>query len=173
MEPLPWHGQLSHIALRCSDVDRSARFYADVVGLTVHDGDRDGVRLGWGIGQHALDLLPGAPRLDHVGLEIPDPGELERLLERLSAAGVAIEHRPADGDDPELHTFEDREGRRLELHGRVDRSGEFCADPARRPMRLQHITFATSSVPELAAFYVDVLGMRVSDRMGTILGLMG
>ncbi|MDO8212071.1 VOC family protein [Conexibacter sp. CPCC 206217] len=168
MEPLLWHGQLSHIALRCADVPRSGRFYADAVGLTEHPGgDPDGLRLGWGAGQHALDLLPGAPGLDHYGLEIPDAEELERLLERVRGAGVEVGHRERTAHDPETFLVSDPEGRRIELHGRVDRSGEFRADPARRPTRLQHITFATRSVPDLAAFYEDVLGMRVSDRMGS------
>ncbi len=167
MKPLEWHGQLSHIALRCADVERSAQFYTDAVGLTAHaGGDPAGARLGWGTGQHVLDLLPGTPGLDHWGLEIPDAAELERLVTRVRDAGVEVSYRAPAGDEPEAHLICDPEGRRIELHGRVDRSGEFQADPARRPSRLQHITFATASVPDLTAFYADVLGMRVSDRMG-------
>ncbi|HEY4094802.1 MAG TPA: VOC family protein [Baekduia sp.] len=167
MEPLLWHGQLSHIALRCADVPRAGHFYRDAVGLAEHPTDEGGVRLGWGAGQHALDLLPGTPGLDHFGLEVPDPAELERLVERVRGAGVAVELRAADGDHPESYVLDDPEGRTIELHGRVDRSGEFGADPARRPTRLQHITFATASVPELLEFYESVLAMRVSDRMGS------
>lgn len=165
MEPLAFHGQLSHIALRVADVDASAEFYADAVGLSWHAGAEPGAaRLGWGMGHHALDLLPvedgGPPRLEHFGLEVPDEGELMALLERVRAAGVAI------GERGDAYVVRDPEGRVIELHGRVDRSGEFTADPSRRPSRLQHITFAARSVPELLVFYRDVLGMRVSDRMG-------
>ena len=168
MEPLMWHEQLSHIALRCADVERAGRFYRDAIGLSEHAGaEPDALRLGWGVGQHAMDLLPGTPALDHFGLEIPDPAELERLLSRLRDNGVAIGSRAADGAHPAVHVLNDPEGRTIELHGRVDRSGEFGADPSRRPSRVQHITFATPSVPDLVAFYEGILGMRVSDRMGT------
>jgi catechol 2,3-dioxygenase len=172
MEPLAFHGQLSHIALRVADVDASAEFYADAVGLSWHTGAEPGAaRLGWGLGHHALDLLPadddGAPRLDHFGLEVPDTGELKALVHRARAAGVDVVARAASGDHAEAYEVLDPEGRVIEVHGRVDRAGEFTADPSRRPSRLQHITLATRSVPELLAFYVDVLGLRVSDRMGT------
>jgi catechol-2,3-dioxygenase len=125
-------------------------------------------RLGWGSGHHALDLLPGdAARLDHFGLEVPDPAELEALIGRLRDAGVAVGEQPASAAHPACYRVEDPEGRVVELHGRVDRAGEFAADPSRRPSRLQHITLATRSVEGLLAFYADVLGMRVSDRMGS------
>jgi catechol 2,3-dioxygenase len=169
MEPLLWRGQLSHIALRCTDVPETSRFYRDTLGLSEHRPATDGAaRLGWGQGQHALDLLPGRPALDHFGLEVPDPRELEALLSRLADAGIPVQHVAADGDHPEVHVAVDPEGRTVELHGRVDRSAEFGADPSRRPSRLQHITLATESVPALLGFYAEVLGMRVSDRMGDV-----
>jgi catechol 2,3-dioxygenase len=162
MEPLPWHGQLSHIALRCADVETMSRFYRDALGMAEHTpGEQDAARLGWGIGHHALDLLPGEPGLHHFGLEVPDPAELEALLERARDHGAAVAERAG------AFVVTDPEGRTVELHGRVDRSGEFGADPSRRPSRLQHITLATRSVADLLDFYSGVLGMRVSDRMGT------
>jgi catechol-2,3-dioxygenase len=167
MEPLLWHGQLSHIALRCADVEQASRFYRDAVGMAEHATQEDGgARLGWGQGHHALDLLPGEAALDHFGLEVADPRELDRLLERARTHGAGVTLADATLDHPESYVLEDPEGRTLELHGRVDRSGEFGADPSRRPSRLQHITLATTSVDLLLDFYAGVLDMRVSDRMG-------
>lgn len=170
MTALDWHGQLSHLAVRSPDVDRSARYYCDVLGLTEHwrDGDQGHIRLGWGTGQHALDLIRGTPELDHCAIEIPEPAELEALLRRIERGGVSIESRQADDGQPESFVVADPDGRRLELHGRVNRAGEHAADSGRRPVRLQHITFATPSLPVLLEFYVDVLGFRLSDRMGGV-----
>ncbi len=165
-----WQGQLSHIALRVADVSHSAEFYADVLGMSVHrsSADTDSVALGWGAGQHALDLLPGSPDLDHFGLEIADPRELEQVVAAIQAAGVSVGWREADAGQPGSHLVRDPEGRLLELHGRVDRSGEVGAKLGRRPVRLQHITFATQSMDELVDFYAGVMGLRISDRMGSV-----
>lgn len=166
MIPLDWHGQLSHIALRVEDPERASRFYEDVVGLTEHTDAADGARhLGWGLGEHVLELREGVPSLDHFGLEIADDAEREALLERLTAGGVVVDAREA-ADGASRHVIADPEGRIIHLRGRMDRAGERVGDIGRRPLRLQHITFATPSVAALSAFYADVLGLRVSDRMG-------
>jgi catechol-2,3-dioxygenase len=163
--PLNWHGQLARIVLGVDDLDRAARFYQDVVGMTpapTAAGDRRA--LGWGAGRHVLELVPGGPALVSYALEVADPDQLEQLVARVAEAGVAVS--AIEDGDLLVHQLEDPEGRVLQLHGAVDRSGERTADAGRRPMRLQHITFATRSVPDLVWFYETVLDMRVSDRMG-------
>jgi catechol 2,3-dioxygenase len=165
-----WRGQLSHIGLRVGDASLSASFYMDVLGLSMRGASADGthVRLGWPNGQHALDLFTGARGLDHFALEIADPRELEAVVSALVDAGEDVEHLAADAGQPESHAVRDPEGRLLELHGRVDRSGERSSTMGRRPVRLQHITFATARMDDLLDFYVGVMGLRVSDRMGSV-----
>jgi catechol 2,3-dioxygenase len=164
-----WRGQLSHIGLRVADVPHSAEFYRSVVGMSDHGGDGDAhVRLGWGTGAHAMDLLSGPAGLDHFALEIPDPAELESVVSAVAASGVSVEHVPADAGQPETHRMLDPEHRVVELHGRVDRSGETGGAMGRRPVRLQHITFATRAMDDMIDFYAGVMGLRISDRMGSI-----
>jgi catechol 2,3-dioxygenase len=165
-----WRGQLSHIGLRVSDVRRSAGFYADVVGLSEHGRDDAGthVKLGWAAGQHVLDLYSGSEGLDHFALEISEPRDLEQVVAAVSHSGQTVEELAVDSGRPASFAFRDPEGRLMEVHGRVDRSGETGADMGRRPVRLQHITFATRVMDELIDFYVGVMGFRVSDRMGSV-----
>jgi catechol 2,3-dioxygenase len=165
-----WQGQLSHIALRVADVSLSADFYRDILGMSEHGRSEDDshVRLGWGTGQHAVDLLSGPPELDHFGLEIPDPRELDQVVAAIDAHGVAVEEIAADAGQPDSYRVRDPEDRVMELHGRVDRSGEVGAAMGRRPVRLQHITFATGAIEDLVDFYAGVMGFRISDRMGSI-----
>ena len=76
---------LSYVGLRTPDVEAMERFYTDTMGLMPEptgEGQR-GVRLGWGHGQHALELLPGPKALDHFGLEIGDAGGHVAVGERL------------------------------------------------------------------------------------------
>lgn len=94
-----------HITLRCQDVAASQRFYASVIGLTT-----DEVTVGSGADSvlfraHAGDTLillrpplPGtAPDepfseyrigMDHLALRVSERSDLDRLVERLTAAGV-------------------------------------------------------------------------------------
>jgi catechol 2,3-dioxygenase-like lactoylglutathione lyase family enzyme len=153
---------LSHVALGAADVDVTRRFYTDHVGLAPTAPQR----LGLGLGAHVLELRPGGG-LDHFALELPDQGALDALVARLADAGVATEAVAASDDHPAAVAFVDPDGHRVELHARIDRSGEgLGGGSGRKPVRLHHITLSTGDVPALVAFYVDVLGFAVSDRMG-------
>ena len=155
---------LSHLGLATPDPERTQRFYEDHLGLTEAERLGDGrVRLGWGQGHHVLEISEGNG-LDHFAFEVEDPA-LETLEARLRATGATDWTEP-DGDHPRALVCHDPDGNRLELHGRVDRSGERTADTARRPIRVQHITLGTLDVPRSVAFYTSLLGFRVSDHMG-------
>lgn len=153
---------LSHVGLRTRDVEATRRFYERVVGLVAEPIAADGVtRLGWGIGHHALELLPGPAGLDHLALEVGDPGGHEALGERLRTAGLDLTEL---GDVDGTLQAHDPDGNAVRLHGPTARTGEHTADPGRRPVRIQHATLATAAMDPMVDFYV-ALGFRVSDRM--------
>jgi catechol 2,3-dioxygenase len=156
---------LSHVALRSPDIEAMTRFYVDTMGLIPEPGsaDRPGVRLGWGSGHHALELLEGAKGLDHFGLEIGDAGGHLVLAERLQTRG--IEAQEVDGGATVC--VHDPDGNAVHLHGRVSRAGEHAADPGRRPVRIQHATLATARIEPMLDFYLG-LGFRLTDRMGGV-----
>jgi catechol 2,3-dioxygenase-like lactoylglutathione lyase family enzyme len=154
----------SSLALRVPDVDEVVAFYTRIVGLRVHSGLEDGgVRLGWGAGHHVLDLRPGERALDLVAFEVAAPGLLDGLAATLGAQLDVV-----DG----VRGFEirDPDGNRLRFHDLVDRAGEALGDGARRPIRYQHATLATSDLATTLAFYTDRLGFRLSDVMGEEFG---
>jgi catechol-2,3-dioxygenase len=160
---------LSHVALRAPAPEQTARFYNEVVGLTTQERiDSDRVRLGWGRGHHALELAAGEQGLDHFALEVSEPGALDRLQRRLHDAGVDVREEQPGGDHPPVLAFHDPDGNAVELHGRVDRTGERVSGIGRRPTRIHHVTLSSSRVAELESFYCSVLGFRVSDRMGDV-----
>lgn len=155
---------LSHVSMSVPDVAGAASFYVDVLGMARHEALPGGVvRLGWGAGFHALELRPGALALDHFGLELPDEDALAAF-----AAAIGAEPQAPSGDHPPVFGVTDPDGNRVELHGRVDRSGERNADSRSRPIRVQHLALATPDVGRLAGFYEQTLGLRVSDRMGEV-----
>lgn len=110
--------RLSHIALRVQDLDRSVRFYTEVVGLTVRSvgklGDAPLVVLREGLGlTPAPPGAKGAPVLDHLAFKVEDLG---RVLAALEAAGIEV----ADGPRPSPYGnsvyFYDPDGNKIECH---------------------------------------------------------
>jgi catechol 2,3-dioxygenase len=155
--------RLSHVALRSAHVTGTRRFYEDVVGLRTVESDGHPTRLALGGGAPVLELDQGHG-LDHFALEVVDSTQLSVLSERLSEHGVSLE--PAeDAYHPGGVRFTDPEGHSIELHERIDRTDEGVRADGRRPTGLHHITITSPDVPALAAFYRDVLGFVVSDRM--------
>jgi catechol 2,3-dioxygenase-like lactoylglutathione lyase family enzyme len=156
--------RLSHLALGTADVQRTAHFYASVVGMVPEQESADRMRLGWGRGDHVLELLEG-DALDHVALEAQGDA-FARFHERLGAHGIDAEWLEPWGGHPRSLTFADPDGNRIELHGPIDRSGEAGSAAALRPLRLHHVTFASADLGRMVGFYVEVLGFRISDVMG-------
>jgi catechol 2,3-dioxygenase-like lactoylglutathione lyase family enzyme len=154
----------SYLALRVPDVAAASAFYTRIVGLRMHDElDGGGARLGWGVGHHVLDLLPGEQGLEHLAFELAVPGLLDELADAL---GV----QPRDLDGVRGIELPDPDGNRIRLHDLIDRAGEHLGDGARRPIRYQHATLATSDLEAMLAFYTERLGFRLSDMMGEEFG---
>ena len=90
--------RLGVVTLRVADLDRSIRFYGDVIGLRLTGRDAGGATLGVdGSTLLALHALPGArpvPQratgLFHVAILLPTQADLGRALQRMIAAGVPV-----------------------------------------------------------------------------------
>lgn len=93
---------LHHIALRVADMDRSKRFYGDVLGFELQSPSDD--LMFFMVGQTLVALRPpleGTPEgdrfseyrigVDHLAFAVADRGELEKAVEALRAAGVHTE----------------------------------------------------------------------------------
>lgn len=156
--------KLSHIALGATDPQSARRFYEDVLGLGNTESLPGRTRLGLGGRRHVLELTEGS-ELGHLALEV-DEEALHQLGERLRETEVDSWWAPPDGDHPPALRFNDPEAHGVELHVPVERSGEGLRSVGRRPIGLHHITLSAMDVPALARFYTEVLGFRVSDRMG-------
>lgn len=120
-ETAPLH---HHTAIRVRDMEALLTFYRDVVGLPFirQVGDAAAPQVVW---LHAVQLIrsdtPGDARqgtLDHLAISVLN---IDRIAERLTAHGVALEGPVAHADFPELRLhldnvfFRDPEGNRVEL----------------------------------------------------------
>jgi glyoxylase I family protein len=109
---MPKFAAVSHIDLSVSDVEKSAAWYCDVLGLRrLRRADLDNrimivlrheeTGLIIGLNQHQVQSADRfdehSPGLDHIGFGVPERGDLDRWQSRLVQAGV--EHSPVQ-DSP-------------------------------------------------------------------------
>ena len=108
---------IDHVVLWVSDLERSKRFYTDLLGMRVaHESSR--LAFLWcGTQQIALfqgrdgDPVKAGAELNHMALRM-EPVGYEELKARLTSEGIEVSGRP--GDDRCIY-FDDPDGHRLQL----------------------------------------------------------
>jgi catechol 2,3-dioxygenase len=118
--------EIGHLVLNVTDVERSTRFYRDVVGFQVsrHRPDGSGTFLTCGVVHHNLALFkapPGArPRekgqigLNHFAFKVENYEALQEAHKRLVDAGAPIDHVTDHGMTRSVY-FLDPDGIMMEL----------------------------------------------------------
>lgn len=152
-------------------------FGPSILGLQVAPAEPDGViRLRMDDAAYRISLEHGdVDNLDHVGWAVADPRAFEAAIAHLEDNGVPVKREGADLAASrcvaELASFEDPFGWRQEISwGQAHRQGTF--QPG-RPMSgfvtgdqgLGHIVLAVPDFAVAEAFYVDILGFRLSDEI--------
>ena len=94
----PTHAGLRHLALNVRDLPAMKRFYVELLGFVVEwEPDPDNVYLSSGIDNLALHRSgssSGAGALDHLGLVVRTPDEVDRWATFLEGSGVPMSAKP-------------------------------------------------------------------------------
>lgn len=161
---------LAGIALEVVDLDRSARFYTQAWGMEQVSAEPGQRHLRCVAGAPvALTLKQGArPRFASLTLAVRHASAMQAVYERMArTAGVRVAAPPgplgADGQGGHGFMFEGPQGLRCVVAAGSEVQPSAEADPS-RPLKLTHVVLNSADVPELTAFFVEVLGFRVSDR---------
>jgi catechol-2,3-dioxygenase len=162
--------RIDHICLRVADLDEAVARWCVQFGFTEtrREGGRAFLRCGYE--PYSLELVEGEePGFDHHAWELSRETTLDDAAEHLERAGV--DFAPAD----EGYMLEDPEGNGVQLMPHRPTGDDFWPDVARsttelpgfRPRKVGHTNFLTADLEQQTAFYTDVLGMRITDRLGS------
>ena len=151
--------RLHHLYLGTPDPAALAGFYADVFGTPVASfGGRPatfGAVRGLVFGEAPAKTLLGA------AYAVRDADVLAALVDRLRASGTPVESCDGGVFEPGAVAFRDPDGNRIE-YGVAPVRPAPAAEP---PGRIQHCVVGSVDPSRMAAFYADVVGMTVSDRV--------
>jgi len=118
----PSHAGLRHLALNVRDVAAMQRFYVDLLGFAVEwEPDADNLYLSSGIDNLALHRATGLVGaeggvLDHLGLIVRSPDEVDQWAAFLEAKGVTLDAKPrTHRDGARSCYFRDPEGNRIQI----------------------------------------------------------
>lgn len=164
--------RLGYLALNVSDLERSARFYAEQVGLQAVDGADPGVRyLRCSDKHHDITLHTGMPGLKRIGFELESPAQIEPLRAVLLRAGRPLQDIPAAdraamATGPGVRTWEPVTGATLDFYAGM----EPAAAPAYRAtvakiQRLGHLVLRSADPAATVRFFSEVLNFRISDSI--------
>jgi catechol 2,3-dioxygenase len=128
--------KLGHVVLNCSDLERSVRFYTEVLGFKISDvyGDdmMDGgmVFMRFNADHHGIALVGtmGGPspnvELNHLAFEVDTLDEVVLARNHLKKHGVAIDFEGRRRAGVQIAVeFRDPDGHRLEIYWGLDRVG--------------------------------------------------
>jgi catechol 2,3-dioxygenase len=160
---------IGHLALRATDVERSATFLADILGLRRTLEENGSISLSCNEKHHEIELLPGdRAGIDHLGLEVEDERDLDVLRDALIASGAQIlSEMPQEQGLRQAIRAVAPMGLVLELYTGMEReplSVEHYMPPLAR--RFGHVTFAVTDREEMERFLIDVLHFRITDTLG-------
>ena len=126
----PAHAGLRHLALNARDLDGMKRFYVELLGFSIEwEPDADNIYLSSGIDNlalhrtmlsgtgdaHAADGSRPSP-LDHLGLIVRAPEDVDRWAAFLESRGVTIDAKPrTHRDGARSCYFRDPDGNAIQI----------------------------------------------------------
>jgi catechol 2,3-dioxygenase-like lactoylglutathione lyase family enzyme len=146
---------IHHVALRVFDLDEATERWTRQFGLTLRERRDDRAFLRCAFEDYSLELIASGerPGFDHAGWQLA-PGVAAADL------GLDAELRDPDGYGVELVPWREPES----VFPDVARLTTEL--PTLHPRRLGHINVVTADLARLSAFYVERLGLRITDRLG-------
>jgi catechol 2,3-dioxygenase-like lactoylglutathione lyase family enzyme len=160
--------RIDHVSLRVADVEEAARRWCLQFGLVERSRDGERARLACDDEPFCLELVAGdEPGVEHVAYELRRSCTLDDARAHLDGLGVAwSEHggglRIADLEGNGVLVLPFREAELPWTPHARPASDQVVG----HPRKLGHVNFLTARVSEQVDFYVQALGMELTDWLG-------
>lgn len=113
--------RLAHVCIHTKDLDKTLRFYTDVLGLEkAFDFERKGAHFGYYIkldDRSFIEVFEGEPgevgNINHLAIEVED---MDGLIARLKGHGVEVGQKKLGADHSWQVWITDPNGVRIEFH---------------------------------------------------------
>jgi catechol 2,3-dioxygenase len=159
---------MGHIALRVADLDASTAHAVEQLGLEQTAIGGGCARFSANEKHHELELIAAdESALDHIGIEVDTPDELDFTYDRLAALGTEL--LPAADDEQLQRAFRVRAPSNVvfEIYHGMERRPVSVASAFAGPLRkFGHATIVCRDRSELVEFLIEGLGFRLSDTLG-------
>ena len=160
--------RIHHVCLRVAELEDAVRRWSIQFGLTERERSGDRAYLACAYEPYSLELVESdTPGADHAGFELARDVSLDDAAAHLDSLGVeyrrddwGLHFADPDGFGIELLAWQPEEDRRPAVGRSSKTLGGF------HPRRLGHVNVLTADMDDMRSFYCDVLGLRVSDRLG-------
>jgi 2,3-dihydroxy-p-cumate/2,3-dihydroxybenzoate 3,4-dioxygenase len=167
------YAQLGYVALNVSDLDRSRRFYEDIVGLApVEDAQAGRVLFRCSAKHHDVLLSQSsAPGLKRIGWEMEGPEALQAASAHFT--GLGLDPAPVNRDETAALGVSDDAFRIREPASGVVFEFYSSMAPAPAPFtptqakiqRLGHVVVAVKDLAAVERFCLEEMNFRASDRI--------
>ncbi|MBL6749522.1 MAG: VOC family protein [Nevskia sp.] len=163
--------RLGYVALNVSDVERSRRFYSELVGLAVSEAGEGPVALRCSRDHHCLLLYPSAqPGVKRVAFELESAADVDAARAHVEALGLAAENvDPAECRalriGPAFRFRLPHCGLCVEYYSQMMHMALPCEPGVACIERLGHVVFNLQHLDQALAFVTGQLGFKVSDHV--------
>lgn len=162
---------VSYVRLGTNNIDESIRYATEVLGLQVARRTKKSVYLRSDARDHTLVYTDDAPSTQVSGFQVRNSAELAAAAATLESSGVVVKQGSREEAEQrcvrDFITFADPSGNVIDLVVAPHHSGQRYF-PSRDAgiTGFSHIGLCTTDAKRDEAFWTDVLGARVSDRIG-------
>lgn len=173
--------RLGYVEVRSLDLQRDTQFWREVVGLVETDRQDGKIYFKcWDEQDHHSVILKQDSKagIERVAFKVEGPQDLEAYHQKLHDAGVETAYVPQDVARGEALRFPTPSGHTVELYYKMDKVGNgmprvnpFTPWPKDltwnrlSPPRLDHLSLPAADPPATIAFFTEVLGFRISERV--------
>jgi len=161
--------KLGHVGIVARNYQAMLDYYTGILGFELVEQTARTSYLRVGVDHHAVALHKTGekPGLEHIAFQIDCEHPLAEVVKELSADGISARvQSDADPSIPELVSFSDCTGVRVELYAEVKYPPRIQKRSGFAPRKFGHVAREVSDVQEACSYYTRRLGFRVSDWMG-------